>query len=111
MGEETTRQAKLRGSGTPVTDESAESLTWAQRITKQYGGQFMIPVERVARDYFNMNTEPFMRKVAAGEIRFPIVRMYDDSQKAAKAIYVNDLAEYLERRHALAMKEFHALYD
>lgn len=71
----------------------------------------LIPVEKVCADYFRLTADKFMRKVSAGEIRLPIVRMYDDSQKAAKAVRVQDLASYLDTRIDLALKEFKTLYE
>ena len=64
----------------------------------------VVPLERVCADYFGMKPETFLRKVLAGEIALPVVRM-DDSQKCAKGIHVADLAAYLDRRHEAARKE------
>ena len=65
----------------------------------------MIPVEWVCRDYFrHLTVEKFLRKVLAGEIDLPVVRM-EWSQKSAKGIHVNDLAAYLDQRTAAARKE------
>lgn len=110
MGEKAAGSPSVRGGSTPVANESPE-LTTEDRLLKQYNGLVIIPVERVSQDYFQMTPEIFMRKVNAGEIRIPIVRMYDNSQRAAKGVYVKSLAEYIDKRHALAMKEFHTLYD
>jgi pyocin activator protein PrtN len=46
--------------------------------------------------------------VSAGEIQVPIVKI-ESSQKSVKGIHLNDLAEYLDRRRAEAMKELHKL--
>ena len=74
-------------------------------LMAQYDGVAVIPVEWVCRDYFrHLTVEKFLRKVLAGEISIPVVRM-EGSQKCAKGIHVNDLAEYLDKQTATARKE------
>lgn len=74
-------------------------------LMAQYGGSAVIPLELVCRDYFShLTPEKFMRKVMAGEIRLPIVRI-EDSQKTARGVNLTDLADYLDARTALARKE------
>ena len=74
-------------------------------LMAQYGGIAIIPLEWVCRDYFrHLTIEKFLRKVLAGEISIPVVRM-EGSQKCAKGIHVNDLAAYLDRQTELARKE------
>jgi hypothetical protein len=65
----------------------------------------MIPIERVSRDYFGITPERLLRKVLAGEIALPIVRMDAISQKRAKGVHVSDLADYLDKRREAAHKE------
>ncbi|MDD2730393.1 pyocin activator PrtN family protein [Malikia sp.] len=80
-------------------------------LMAQYGGQAVIPLETVCRDYFAAMPVPeFSRKVAAGTIRLPIVRM-EASQKAARGIHIQDLAEYLDARRAAAVKEAEQLHS
>lgn len=65
----------------------------------------IISAEVCCRDYFAPLTLPvFLRKVAAGEIDLPVVRM-EDSQKGAKMVHLNDLADYIDRRREAAAKE------
>jgi Pyocin activator protein PrtN len=74
-------------------------------LMAQYNGLAVIPVEWVCRDYFrHLTPEKFLRKVLAGEISIPVVRM-EGSQKCAKSVHVNDLAAYLDRQTELARKE------
>ena len=74
-------------------------------LMAQYDGIAVIPVEWVCRDYFrHLTVEKFLRKVLAGEIDLPVVRI-ESSQKSAKAIHVNDLAAYLDKQTAAARKE------
>jgi hypothetical protein len=74
-------------------------------LMARYNGLPVIPVDVVCRDYFrHLNVEKFLRKVLAGEISLPIVRM-EVSQKSAKGVPINDLAAYLDRRIEEARKE------
>jgi hypothetical protein len=71
----------------------------------QYDGMAVIPVEWICRDYFrHLTAEKFLRKVLAGEITLPIVRV-ESSQKCAKGVHVNDLAAYLDKQTEAARKE------
>jgi hypothetical protein len=78
-------------------------------LMAQYDGLAVIPVEWVCRDYFrHLTVEKFLRKVLAGEIDLPIVRM-ESSQKSAKGDHVHDLAAYLDkqlRQHARSASNF-----
>jgi Pyocin activator protein PrtN len=74
-------------------------------LMAQYDGLAIIPVELICRDYFrHLTVEKFLRKVLAGEISIPVVRM-ETSQKTAKGIHVADLAAYLDRQAEAARKE------
>jgi hypothetical protein len=74
-------------------------------LMAQYDGLAVIPVEMVCRDYFrHLTVEKFLRKVLAGEIGIPVVRI-EGSQKAAKGVHVSDLAAYLDKQADLARKE------
>jgi hypothetical protein len=71
----------------------------------QYDGLAIVPVERVCRDYFtHLTPEKFLRKVLAGEIKLPVVRI-EDSQKAARGVHITDLAAYLDKQADAARKE------
>lgn len=74
-------------------------------LMAQYDGRAVIPVEAVCRDYFpHLKTDQFIRKLGAGEIKLPLVRM-EASQKAAKGVHLQDLAEYLDGRRTAARRE------
>lgn len=74
-------------------------------LLAQYDGLAVVPVEIVCRDYFrHLTVEKFLRKVLAGEITLPVVRM-ETSQKAAKGVHINDLAAYLDKQADAARKE------
>lgn len=78
-------------------------MNTAWLLMAQYG-LAVIPADRIARDYFGLTAEKFVRKVAVGEIRLPLVRM-TASQKAAKGVHVADLAAYIDAQRAAAEKE------
>lgn len=74
-------------------------------LMAQYNGLAVIPLETVCRDYFrHLSVDQFLRKSLKGEIVLPVVRM-DGSQKCAKGVHVNDLADYLDRQAEKARKE------
>jgi hypothetical protein len=78
-------------------------------LMAQYGGQAIIPAETVCRDYFgHLTLAKFIRKVSAGDINLPLVRI-EASQKCAKGVHVQDLATYLDERREAAIREAKAL--
>lgn len=74
-------------------------------LMAQYEGQAVIPLERVCSDYMHLSVDKFKRKRLDGEIDIPVVRLGADSQKAALGIHLKDLAEYIDRQQAKAIKE------
>lgn len=78
-------------------------------LMAMYSGRPIIPAQDIARDFFGLNTEKFVRKVSTGDIALPLVRM-ETSQKCAKGVHISDLAEYLDRRRAAAVKEYEQLH-
>ncbi len=74
-------------------------------LMAQYDGLAIIPLDVVCRDYFrHLTTETLLKKVLSGEIALPVTRM-ESSQKSAKGVHINDLAEYLDKQAAAARKE------
>lgn len=74
-------------------------------LMAQYGGKPVISVEDVCRDFFtHLTAEKLVRKISAGEIAIPLVRM-EASQKCAKGVHLTDLAAYLDVRREAALKE------
>ncbi|QFP61911.1 pyocin activator PrtN family protein [Brucella anthropi] len=75
-------------------------------LMAQYSGKAIIPVEDLCRDYFpHLTPEKFIRKVTCGDIKIPLIRI-EESQKAAKGVHIDDLAEYLDLRRSQARREF-----
>lgn len=80
-------------------------------LMAQYNGKAIVPVDEVCRDYFSHLTPTMLvRKISAGELRLPLVRM-EASQKAAKGVHIQDLASYIDERTAAARKECRQLND
>lgn len=78
-------------------------------LMAQYNGLAVIPVDSVCRDYFShLTVAQFTRKASAGELKIPMVRM-EPSQKCAKGVHLQDLADYLDARRAEAQKELRQL--
>jgi len=74
-------------------------------LMAQYDGQAVVPIEAVARDYFShLTTDKLIRKISAGEIAIPMVRI-EESQKCAKGVHLTDLAAYIDKRVEAARKE------
>jgi hypothetical protein len=74
-------------------------------LMAQYHGKVVISVDEICRDYFpHLEPAKFIRKVGAGDIVIPMIRM-EASQKTAKGVHINDLAEYIDRQADAARKE------
>jgi hypothetical protein len=66
----------------------------------------VIPVDLVVKDYFShLSIDKFVRKVSMGEIKLPMIRIEGSTQKSAKGVHINDLADYIDVRRAAAIKE------
>lgn len=91
----------MRGSSQPT-------VSTAFLLMAQYNGAAIIPVATVCRDYFShLTPDKFLRKVGAGEIALPVVRI-EASQKCAKGVHLADLAAYLDERRLAAVRELEA---
>lgn len=74
-------------------------------LMAQYNGAAVIPLDSVCRDYFShLSPDKLARKIGEGEIDLPLVRI-ENSQKGAKGVHLQDLADYIDRRRAAAKKE------
>ncbi len=74
-------------------------------LMAQYNGAAVIPLESVCRDYFShLTPAEFSRKATNGDIALPVVRI-ETSQKAARGVYLADLADWIDQRRAAARKE------
>jgi predicted DNA-binding transcriptional regulator AlpA len=78
-------------------------------LMAQYDGQVFVPLDRVCADYFShLTPEKLKTKVAAGEIDIVIVPI-ENSQKAARGIHIEDLADYLDAQRRTAFMEHERL--
>jgi hypothetical protein len=74
-------------------------------LMAQYNGKAVVGVDELCRDYFpHLDPAKFIRKVGAGDIAIPMIRM-EASQKTAKGVHINDLAEYIDKQAKAARKE------
>ncbi|WP_181295178.1 pyocin activator PrtN family protein [Pseudomonas sp. Q2-TVG4-2] len=79
-------------------------------LMAQYDGLAVIPLERVCADYFpHLSPEKLLRKVLAGQLRLPITRI-EPSQKAARGVHVQDLADYIDARRDEALEGLEKLH-
>lgn len=79
-------------------------------LLAQYGAKAVIPLKLVCEDYFSHLTERhFIEKAAKGEIKIPIVRMEATSQKAARGVHIDDLANWIDARREAAARELKAM--
>ena len=80
-------------------------------LMARYDGKAIVPIDEVCRDYFfHLTPTKLIRKISAGEIPLPLVRI-EDSQKRAKGVHLNDLAQYIELRAEAARKEMRSMTD
>ncbi|CDY77984.1 hypothetical protein BGLT_06790 [Caballeronia glathei] len=78
-------------------------------LMAQFGARAVIPIDEVCRAYFpHLEVDKLLRKINYGEIKLPLVRI-EASQKSAKGVYVQDLANYIDERRAAAKKECNQL--
>ena len=80
-------------------------------LMAQYDARAIVPAETVCRDYFShLTLAKFFRKVGSGDIDLPLTRS-EKSQKSARGVHIQDLAEYLDRRRAVALSEARAFQE
>src|ERR1700722_15153819 len=91
------------------TSDARIRFNTAFLLMAQYGGAAVIPLDAIRRDYFSHLTIPkLLQKVLAGQIKLPIVRI-EDSQKAARGVHLQDLADYIDQQREKALKEVRQL--
>lgn len=73
-------------------------------LLAQFGARAIIPLDDVRREYFpHLEFNAMLRKIALGEISIPVVKI-ESSQKSTRGVYVQDLADYIDKRRAVAVK-------
>ncbi len=74
-------------------------------LMAQYAGKTVVPLDAVCADFFAHLTErKLLQKCLRGEIPLPIVRI-ETSQKSARGVHLSDLAAYIDKRRAAAVRE------
>lgn len=74
-------------------------------LMAQFGPRAVIPFEEVRKEYFShLEPDSLTRKLSSGDIPLPMVRA-DKSKKTARGFYVQDLADYIDKARADAIKE------
>lgn len=74
-------------------------------LMAQYNGQTVVPLDQVCRDFFgHLTVAKLLRKALRGDIALPIVRI-ETSQKSHRGVHLVDLAAYIDKRRAAAVKE------
>jgi hypothetical protein len=90
----------------PLQSVIAMSLNTTFLLMAQYNGKAIIPIDQVRGDFFSHLTLPkFLRKISSGDIALPLMRI-ETSQKCARGIHLQDLADYVDKRRQAAQKEF-----
>ena len=85
--------------------DQAQSAPTLFLLMAQYGGRPVVPLDVVCRDFFShLTVEKLLRKALRGDIALPIARI-EHSQKAHRGVHIADLAEYIDKRRAAAIKE------
>lgn len=79
-------------------------------LMAKYDATPIIPVDKVCKDFFpHLTTVKFLRKVSDGSLALPLVRI-EASQKSAKGVHLQDLADYLDKRREEAAREFQRMH-
>ena len=88
-----------------MSDQEAHSAPTLFLLMAQYNGMTVVPLGQVCRDFFShLTVEKLLRKALRGDIPLPIVRI-ETSQKAQRGVHLVDLAAYIDKRRAAAIKE------
>jgi hypothetical protein len=78
-------------------------------LLAQYDATAVVPIDAVCRDYFpHLEVDKLVRNIALGEIALPLVRI-EKSQKSARGVHIQELADYIDARRADAQKELDQL--
>lgn len=88
-----------------MSERDVQSAPTLFLLMAQYCGRTVVPLDVVCRDFFSHLTDrKLLQKCLRGEIPLPIVRI-ETSQKAARGVHLSDLAQYIDKRRAAAIRE------
>lgn len=86
------------------TDDKLDTLMVLTMMAR-YDFRPLVPLDKVLEDFFGgMTSKAFLRKVTEGEIELPVVAM-GAGQKATRAVHVNDLVAYIDKKRAEARRD------
>lgn len=68
-------------------------------------GKAEVPLCEISQEYFGINSKTAQQKARTHELPLPVFRM-EESQRAPFLVKLNDLAEYIDRKHQLAREEW-----
>ncbi len=92
-----------------MADEQGHSAPTLFLLMAQYNGKTVVPLDQVCKDFFShLTVAKLLRKALRGDIALPILRI-ETSQKAQRGVHLVDLAAYIDKRRAAALKECHQL--
>ena len=88
-----------------MSDKEKQTAPTLFLLMAQYNGQTVVSLDQVCHDFFgHLTVEKLLRKALRGDIALPIVRI-ETSQKAQRGVHLVDLATYIDKRRAAAVKE------
>jgi hypothetical protein len=88
-----------------MAEDQAHTAPSLFLLMVQYNGRTVVPLDQVCRDFFgHLTVEKLLRRALRGDIVLPIVRI-ETSQKAQRGVHLVDLAAYIDKRRAAALKE------
>lgn len=74
-------------------------------LMARYDALLIIPIEQVRSNFFtHLSLQKFMQKLNERTIALPVVRM-EESQKSQKGVYIDHLADFLDRKRGQALQE------
>jgi len=92
----------MRDTQPPDDISSAPTIFY---LMARYNSRTVIPLDIVCRDYFaHLSSAKLLQKCLRGEIELPIYRA-EPSQKGMRGVHIVDLASYIDKRRAAAIKE------
>jgi hypothetical protein len=98
------RQYFVKVGGIAIADEF-HTVPTLYLLMAQYNGKTVIPIDQVCRDFFgHLTVDKLLRKALRGDLALPIVRI-ETSQKSQRGVHLVDLAAYIDKRRAAAIKE------
>jgi Pyocin activator protein PrtN len=87
-----------------MAEDQAHTAPSVFLLMVQYNGRTVVPLDQVCRDFFgHLTVEKLLRRALRGDIVLPIVRI-ETSQKAQRGVHLVDLAAYIDKRRAAALK-------